>query len=468
MRPLSLRTKLAVFYAIAVSLLLSGFALVYYRVLRIDLETALTDELTERAAGLRGYLHFEDGKPVFIYDDKDPDQVSFVQAGTRYFQLYDAASGELLADSPELEALGVQYSSNDIHQFVQGGSSFTDLQTDQGQLRFRHEIVTNNPRGRYLMLVGASTEPMRDTLAGFLGSMAWLIPSGMLLAAISAWWMARRALMPVGALATAARGIAVGSLDRRLPVRGAGDELDNLALEFNETLARLERAVGEMKQFTFSISHELRTPLAVLRGEAEVALMQASTADQYRNILVSQLEEFEKLTRMINQLLTLARAESGDVKIEHDAVDISAMTQSLAEQLKPVAASKDITLAWNCERNVTVLGDSGWLERIILNLTDNAIKFTPGGGHVNLRVARNTQNAILEVSDNGTGIPAEALPYIFERFYRADPSRSNRFDGAGLGLSLVKWAVDQHHGSIHVDSAPQKGSRVTVTLPVSH
>src|SRR5947208_7144219 len=291
MKPLTLRTKLAVFYAIAVSLLLSGFALVYYRVLRVNLETALSDELIERAAGLQGYLRFEDGRPVFIYDDKEPDQVSFVQGASRYFQLYDTRTGDLLAESPELEALGVQYSSNDVHQFAQAASGFNDLQTDQGLLRFRREIVTNYAGGRYLMLVGTSLEPMQDTLAGFLSSMAWLIPTGMLLAAISAWWMAGRALTPVAALAVAAREIAVGSLNRRLPVRGANDELDELAREFNETLARLERAVREMKQFTSSISHELRTPLAVLRGEAEIALMQASTTEQYRNILASQLEE---------------------------------------------------------------------------------------------------------------------------------------------------------------------------------
>ena len=466
MRPLTLRTKLAVFYAIAVSLLLSGFALVYYRVLRVNLETALSDELIERAAGLQGYLRFEDGKPVFVYDDKEPDQVSFVQAASRYFQLYDTTTGDLLAESPELEALGVQYSSNDVRQFAQTASAFNDLQTDQGRLRFRREIVTNYTGNRYLMLVGASLEPMQDTLAGFLGSMAWLIPTGMFLAAISAWWMAGRALKPVAALAIAARQIAVGSLDRRLPVRGANDELDELAREFNETLARLERAVGEMKQFTSSISHELRTPLAVLRGEAEIALMQTGTTEQYRNILASQLEEFEKLTRMINQLLTLARAESGQEKIEHKPVNISAMTQSLAEQLKPVAASKDIAMEWSCEQDVVIVGDSDWLERVILNLLDNAIKFTPGGGHVYVDLGRSSHNATLEVRDDGKGIAADALPYIFERFYRADPSRSNRVDGAGLGLSLVKWAVDQHQGTIHVDSFPEKGTQVTVTLPV--
>ena len=121
----------------------------------------------------------------------------------------------------------------------------------------------------------------------------------------------------------------------------------------------------------------------------------------------------------------------------------------------------------SCEPDVVIVGDSDWLERIILNLVDNAIKFTPGGGHVHVALGRNSHSATLEVRDDGKGIPAEALPYVFERFYRADPSRSNRVDGAGLGLSLVKWAVDQHHGTIHVDSAPDKGTRVIVTLPVA-
>src|SRR5206468_4385301 len=183
--------------------------------------------------------------------------------------------------------------------------------------------------------------------------------------------MAGKALQPVAALAGAAREIAVSRLDRRLPVRGTDDELDHLATEFNETLARLEKAVGEMKQFTASISHELRTPLAFLRGEAEVALMQSSSSDQYRRVLASQLEEFEKLTRMINQLLILARAESGEVEIAHEPVHISAMVQSVAEQLEPVAASKGLHLLWNCEQKVTLNGDSGWMERIILNLVHN-------------------------------------------------------------------------------------------------
>jgi signal transduction histidine kinase len=193
--------------------------------------------------------------------------------------------------------------------------------------------------------------------------------------------------------------------------------------------------------------------------------MEANTTDQYRRVLGSQLEEFEKLTRMINQLLTLARAESGEVAMAHEPVDLSSMAQSLSEQLEPVAASKNVNLSWHCQPGIKVSGDAGWIERIVLNLIDNAIKFTGAGGNVDVRVLQNGNHRTLEVQDSGMGIPPESVPHIFERFYRADPSRSNRADGAGLGLSLVKWAVDQHHGSVNVETNPGKGSTFRVTFP---
>ncbi|HLH30310.1 MAG TPA: ATP-binding protein, partial [Terriglobia bacterium] len=339
--------------------------------------------------------------------------------------------------------------------------------TDQGTLRLRNEVVEVNG-DKYLLVVGASAQNMEETIGSFLKALAWLIPTGVLLAAFASWFMAGKALEPVAALGKAVGEIGVEHLHRRLPVRGSGDELDYLAQQFNVTFARLENAVGEMKQFTASLSHELRTPLAVLRGEAEVALMQSSTVEQYRRVLASQLEEFEKLTRMINQLLTLARAESGEVAIAHEPIDLSSMTQSLAEQLEPVAASKNVHLSWDCEPKVMISGDAGWIERIVLNLVDNAIKFTGAGGHVGVRVSQNGKMQTLEVWDDGIGIPDESLSHIFERFYRADPSRANRADGVGLGLALVKWAVEQHQGSIEVESHAGKGSTFRVRFPGLH
>jgi heavy metal sensor kinase len=465
MRPLTLRTKLTLFYSITVSVLLTGFGLVYYRVLSVGLDRDITQDVIDRASGLRGYLRFEEGLPIFDYDPNDPDELSFINTATRYYQVYEIRTGMLLAESDELRATGIQYSPQDLIRYAQLQPSLIDLQTDQGKIRLRNEAVPAENE-LYLLVVGASMRQMEDALGSFLRALAWLIPSGVLLAAVASWFMAGKALEPVAELGKAAGEIAVTSLDRRLPIRGTNDELDHLAAEFNDTLARLEKAVGEMKQFTASISHELRTPLAVLRGEAEVALMEADSTEQYQRVLSSQLEEFEKLSRMINQLLTLARAESGEVAIAHEPVNLSNMARSLAEQLEPVAASKNVILSWNCDPDVTLSGDASWIERVILNLVDNAIKFTRPGGHVWMTLTTNRNDAILEVADDGVGIAPEAVPHIFERFYRADPSRANRADGAGLGLSLVKWAVDQHHGSVEVESTPGHGTQFVVKFPV--
>jgi len=464
MRPLAIRTQLTLFYAITVSVLLTGFALIYYRVLTTGIDNDLTQDVLDRTSGLRGYLRFDEGQPVFEYDTNEPDEVTFINLATRYYQVYDIRTGALLRESDEMLGSEVRFSPADIQHFAEIGPSVFDIHTDQGKIRLRNETVATGGEN-YLLLVGASLKPVDDTINSFLEGLAWVIPSGVLLAALASWFMAGKALEPVAALSKAAGEIAVSRLDRRLPLRGTNDELDQLAMEFNETLARLEKAVDEMKQFTASISHELRTPLAIIRGEAEIALMRHNSAEQYRRVLASQLEEFEKLTRMINQLLTLARAESGDVKIVKEPVDISGMVRTLTEELEPVAQSKDLSLSFTCHPNVIVEGDPAWIERIVLNLVDNAIKFTPPGGHVAVSVLRDANTAVLEVQDDGVGIPPDSLPHVFERFYRTDPSRSNRAEGVGLGLSLVKWAVDQHSGTIEVDSPPTRGTRVRVKLP---
>jgi signal transduction histidine kinase len=195
-------------------------------------------------------------------------------------------------------------------------------------------------------------------------------------------------------------------------VTGAGDEVDDVAMAFNDTLARLENSVEQMKQFTASVSHELRTPLTALRGEAEVALLEAHTVEEYQHVLASQLEEFEKLSQMVNQLLVLARAEAGEIRWTEQGVNLSVLAASLAEQMEPVAGAKNVRLAVKIDEGIRVRGDSNWLERLILNLLDNAIKFTEEGGNVVLRLASESGQAVLRVEDTGMGIPAEAIPHV--------------------------------------------------------
>jgi heavy metal sensor kinase len=294
------------------------------------------------------------------------------------------------------------------------------------------------------------------------------VPPALLVAALAAWWMAGIALAPLSRVAAAAGTIDVMSLSRRLPLRGAGDELDDVAQAFNETLTRLEQAVQEMRQFSAALAHELRTPLAALRGEIELALRRPGLDDQQRSGFGSQLEELDRLKRLIDQILTLARAEAGQIQLSFAPVDLGELGVALVEQLEPVAQARGIDL--RCDRSgpVFVEGDAGWLRRLLLNLLDNALKFTGEGGHVALRLTNVKDEVRMDVRDTGIGMAADVTPRIFDRFFRADPSRSSALDGAGLGLSLVKWIAERHHGRVMVESATGEGSTFTVWLPRTH
>jgi len=234
-------------------------------------------------------------------------------------------------------------------------------------------------------------------------------------------------------------------------------------------------AVGHMRQFSAAMAHELRTPLAALRGEIDLAWHAPSASPEQRDRFGSQLEEIDRLTRLIDRILTLARAEAGQIKLARAPVDLTALAHRLVEQLEPIADAKEIEL--RCDPTpsdgtqsgvapVVVEGDAGWLERLVLNLVDNAIKFTPEHGRVMIRVVPDGGQARIDVEDTGMGLSAEDAQRVFERFFRADASRSSKTEGAGLGLSLVQWIAEQHGGVVSVRSRPGEGSTFTVTLPI--
>jgi signal transduction histidine kinase len=276
--------------------------------------------------------------------------------------------------------------------------------------------------------------------------------------------MAGLALAPLTRLATTARAIDVTNPRERLPVRGAGDELDDVALAFNETLARVENVMGEMRQFSTALAHELRSPIAALRGEIELAAMKPDVGDDYRESAASQLEELDKLKRMIDQLLTLARAEAGQIPLLQQRVELAPLVSSVVEQVEAVAEASGLTLTAEASDGICVMGDAEWLERMLLNLLDNAIKFTEPGGHIFVRLTSEGDTACVEVRDTGVGMTPDVVPHVLERFYRADPARSPSAQGVGLGLSLVKWIVDRHHGTIGIESQPGRGSAFTVKI----
>ena len=460
---LALRTRLTVFYTIVFGVLLTAIAAVSYRALGQQLDSDATAGLIELTNGLHGYVHFDKGVATIQYDTTDPQEAAFVQRATRFYQIYDGTTGKLLLQSETLEPLGLTFTPAEVKSF-HDEPRLHDIQTDYGRVRFTNSVITNSPGETYLLQVGTSLAAMDAALRRFLQLLLWGVPAGLLVAILAGRWMATVALDPLLRFAAAARTIDVTNLRQRLPVRGVHDELDDVAQAFNETLARLEDAVGEMRQFSTALAHELRTPISALRGEIELAAMRPGASEELRESAASQLEELDKLKRLIDQLLTLARAESGQIPLTLARVPLAPLVDSIVEQLEPVAQAQGLSLTTAIDAHPAVEGDEEWMERLLLNLLDNAFKFTPAGGTVTVRLTEAGDQAVLEVRDTGVGMTADVVPHVFERFYRGDPARSAGGFGVGLGLSLVKWIVDRHNGTVTAAGTPGAGARFTVNL----
>jgi heavy metal sensor kinase len=458
---LGLRTKLTLSYAalFAVVLVIIGAVLYHLVVLRLD--RVVNERLTQLAAGLWGHMKFGGGQPSLPEDPED----YFVRTAAQYFQLYDAQSGALIARSEESERMHSVLSPAEVKRLAQD-LGFDEVTSGRVEFRFCSAVFRDPERHPYLLRVGLPLVQVQEARDELIKTLMLVLPAGVLLAWVVGWWMAGNALKPVQELRTAAHQIGISQLDHRLPLRGTRDELDGLAETFNQVFARLEDAVGNMKQFTASISHELRTPLTALQIETEMALMRPELPEEYRRVLASQLEEFQKLNRLINRLLELARAEAGEIQLATREFDLSTVLHSLVEQIEPIAASKDVSLQLRCSDRIRLAGDQHWLERAILNLVDNAIKFTPGGGRVRIEAAARNGSAVIEIFDTGIGIPQESLGHIFERFYQVDASRSKQMQGVGLGLAIAKWIVEAHRGTIEVMSETGAGSCFTILLPL--
>ena len=464
---LTLRSRLTLAYAAVFGALLIAIAVASYSVLSYQLDADASTSLAELTRGLHGYLRFDGDAPAVVFDPADPAQAAFVDEATRYYQVFDARSGELVARSDALAPLGLEFTPAEVRQYRERPSNF-DVQTDYGRLRLSNSVIDPGPGRSYLLQVGVPLEPMDAALHRFLVLAALGVPAGLLAAVLVGWWTAGLALRPLTHLAEATRRIEIADLRRRLPVRGARDELDDVTVAFNETLTRLEHAVDEMRQFSTALAHELRTPLTALRGGIELAMFTPGTPEAAQRRFADQLEEIDKLKALIERILLLARAEAGEIAIHLGELDLAALARSLAEQIEPVARAKGLALQYHGAEagGVQVHADADWLKRVVLNLLDNAIKFTPEGGRIELAVSTEGDEARLSVRDTGIGIDAAVVPYVFERFFRADPARSPAIEGTGLGLSLVKWVVDRHHGRVDVHSEPGRGTTFVVALPV--
>ncbi len=312
----------------------------------------------------------------------------------------------------------------------------------------------------YLMdQVDASLNRFKYICAAALGLAA-------VLATIGGRILASRSLRPVGAMAAAARKISVENLTQRLERTGAGDELDALAETFNEMFERLEKQVAQLRQFTADAAHELRTPLAALRGSAEVALSDSRPLDELRTVIAESVDEFDRLSRIADDLLLLAHADAGQQFVCRAPVQLDVALGDVVDLFTPVAEEHGIELRSSTAAGVWIDGDDGRLRQMVGNLLDNAIKYTPAGGSVDVMLAAPNGTAELTVRDTGVGIAPQHLPRVFDRFYRVDRARRREAGGAGLGLAISRTIVEAHRGRIDLASTPGVGTTVTVSIPL--
>ncbi|MBI4231142.1 MAG: HAMP domain-containing protein [Planctomycetes bacterium] len=309
--------------------------------------------------------------------------------------------------------------------------------------------------------VARSEEPLLLELRELALVLGFALPVGVGISSLGGYALARRALAPVDALTEQARSISADRLSERLPVRNPGDELGRLATVFNDAFGRLERSFEQLRRFTADASHELRTPLAALRSIGEVALNAPRDAQAYRDAIGSMLEEVARLNRLVESLLTLARADGGQVRLNLELLDLTELAREVTSHLGVLAEEKRQALTVEAPRPVPIRADRAILRQAVVNLLHNAIRYSPEGTPIRVSVG---DGAVLEVADRGPGIPPEHLGRIFDRFYRVDAGRSRDEGGTGLGLSIARWAVEIHGGTIEVESIVGEGSRFRIRL----
>jgi heavy metal sensor kinase len=346
-------------------------------------------------------------------------------------------------------------------------TTYNVLLTDQRYAhRLRSTPIFISSNLIYIVQIATYLKSMQKTLENFRANILLAILISLILGSFGGWFLARRGLSPIAAIIKSTNKITATSLKQRLSDPHSGDEIDHLVSTINNMVNRLENSFKKMSQFTADVSHELRSPLCSLKGETEVILSQERSAEEYRNVLINNLETFGSLNKVIDDLLLLSKADSGDVPLDLVTLRLDKLLSNLYDLFKVLADQKNITFPTPQMETVEIKGDKTKLQQLFSNLIDNAIKYTPSGGKINLSLEYHSHQAEVTVKDSGIGIIESELPHIFDRFYRVEKSRSKATGGTGLGLSICKWIVEAHQGKIKAESEPGKGSIFTIILPI--
>jgi heavy metal sensor kinase len=476
----SLRFTLSAAYTGLFTLLLLGVGLLFRHTLITKLDDQTRDDLEQSwevvTATLRivhdiGQANYH---PVWHFDTQDPDENATSVRIKSVYLIADEKGRPVPENySSTYESLGFDTPAQ-VQQVLRSNQAvwLKKKDPDGSPYLIRQSFVVSEDHARkYFVAIGKSFAESDRLVNDINWLCVGLIPMVILTGFATGWIFAGRALTPVMEIARAAERISGSNLSLRIPSGRTGDELDYLTETFNQMIQRLEVSFNQVRQFSTDVSHELRTPITIVRGQMEVALMTAQTAEQYRDAIVDSLEDIERLSQIVRALLLLSQAETGQVILQKQTLDLVEIMHDLVEEFQIPAEGAEVELkfvaaVYRCQGDF----DRVQIERMLSNLLSNAIKFTGPGGQVTVTVGREGNDAEIVVEDTGQGIPPEHLPHIFDRFYRVrgPEAHASPEKGLGLGLSFVEWIVRAHGGTIDAQSATGEGTTFTIRLPLNH
>ena len=455
----SFRLQLTAWYLLLFTLLFTIFSVVLYQVLSKALYKRLDEVLSSEVATAAGLFHGE-------MAELQGDAAAAAQEAMSEMTIRDVlvavfAGNKLLASnaplkSPELLDIAARAS-------VPGKAELRITLPHYGKLGARavaRQFVFD--RREFVLLAVESLHSIKSELGVVRRVLHLALPLAVLIAGFGGFFLATKNLAPVRWMADQARSITDKNLHSRLEIGKANEELTVLADSFNELLSRLDQSFETMRRFVADASHELRTPISVIRGEADVALDHDRGPAEYKESLAIIQDEARRLTRLIDDLLNLTRADAGHVTVRAQEFYLNDLLADCCRSMQAKAGAKQIDLECSSPEDVTFRGDQELLRRLMLNLLENAIRYTPAGGQVKVKLDTGERGLRIQVSDTGIGIAPEAAPHVFDRFYRGDQARSRQNGGFGLGLAIVKWIAESHDGTVELSSTPGTGSTFTV------
>ena len=455
-----LKARLTLWYVTLFAVIAAVWSGGVVALVRADLYAGLDRDLASRASqialsvGTPGDGEFQDISDATLKGiPKQQTAAQLLSVGGQVLE----SSGATLAARPMVPATVIARTLR--------STTPTVMTITQGEDRYRVLIALMTSSG-HLILVGTNSESVDDAVTRLVTILLLTGPGVLLAAGGGGWFLAKRALRPVTEMTATAASIGIDRLDERVPVPPGSDELSALAATLNTMLSRLETGVRDKRRLVADASHELQTPLAVMRTELDVSLASGDLPPDAVAVLESAREETDRMTRIVRNLLTLARFDEGTLRLLRQPVDLAEVVASTVESLDTLAHERGVDVSVVSDGAAVADGDSEYLRLVVANLVENAIRYSGEGSHVVVSTRVDGHEARVVVRDNGSGIPADALLHIFDRFYRVDTSRSKAMGGSGLGLAISREIAEAHHGRIEVESEVSAGSTFTLILPV--